>query len=139
MQTPQVSQDALLPFTRLVLGVSALVQLIFGLLGLFLTNLWNSLIWTSPLPPWPSEAAHFAFINYLATAAAAAFALYQGRWSGARVYLVFAFSYNLLSLLVVFLTAANPGVPAIMWLLVALGLIYLPAVAVAWQRQAQVH
>jgi hypothetical protein len=79
MQARQVAQDVLLPFTRLMLGVSALVQLIFGLLGLFLTNLWNTLIWTSPLPPWPSEVAHFTFINYLATAAAAAFALYQGR------------------------------------------------------------
>jgi hypothetical protein len=137
MQAQIAPRDALLPFTRLVLAVSAVVQLIFGLLGLFLTSLWNSLIWTSPLPTWPSEAAHFAFVNYLATAAAAAFALRQGSWSGARVYLVFAFSYNLLSLLVVLLTAASPGVPAIMWLLVALGVIYLPAVAFAWQRQAQ--
>jgi hypothetical protein len=137
MDTHATAGDALLPLTRLVLGVSAVVQLIFGVLGLFLTDLWNRLIWTTPLLPWPNEAAHFAFINYLATAAAAAYALYQGRWSGARVYLVFAFIYNLLSLIVVFITAANSGVPAIMWLLVALGVIYLPIVAVVWQRQSQ--
>jgi hypothetical protein len=121
------------------LGVSAVVQVIFGLLGLFLTDLWNSLVWTAPLPHWPNEIAYFTFVNYLATAAAAVFALYQNRWSGAKVYLVFSFVYNLLSLIVVFLTAATTGVPAIMWLLVVLGLIYLPAVAFAWQRQAQVE
>ena len=130
-------ETTLLPFTRLVLGVSAVVQLIFGLLGLFLTDLWNSLIWTAPLPHWPNEIAYFTFVNYLATAAAAAFALYQNRWSGARVYLVFSFIYNLLSLIVVFITAGTIGVPTIMWLLVVLGVIYLPAVAFVWQRQSQ--
>lgn len=27
----------------------------FGVVGLFLTNLWNSFFWTAPLAPWPEE------------------------------------------------------------------------------------
>ena len=73
----------------------------------------------------------------MATAAAAVYALYQGKWSGARVFLVFGFIYNLLSVIAVFIIAASPGVPPIMWVLVALGIIYLPVVAYIWQRQSR--
>lgn len=129
------ARETLLPFTRLVLAVSAVTQIVFAVLGLFLLNLWNGLVWTTPLPPYPVEIARFDFLNYVATGAAAAFALYQGRWGGARVYFAFAFIYNLLSILIVILTAINPGVPAILWLLVVLGVIYLPVVAYVWRQQ----
>jgi hypothetical protein len=130
------STHSLLPFTRLVLAVSALVQLIFGLVGLFLTNLWNNFFWTAPLAPWPEEVANFAFLNYLATAVAAAYALKQGTWQGARVYFAFAFPYIVMSVIVTLLTAANVGVPPIMWLYVFLSVLYLPAVAYAWRQQS---
>lgn len=129
--------EALLPFTRLVLAVSAVVQLVFGVVGLFFTDLWNSLFWTAPLAPWPKEVANFAFLNYLATAIAAAYALYQGKWTGARVYFAFAFPYIVMSLAIALLTAANPGVPAIMWVYVLLSVLYLPAVAYAWVSQSR--
>ena len=137
MQAQTSTQDTLLPFTKFVLGVSAVVQLTFAVIGLFLTDLWNSLIWSAPLTPWPEEVATMAFLSYVATAAAAAYALYQGKWSGARVFLVFGFVYNLLSVIVVFIIAASPGVPPIMWVLVALGIIYLPVVAYIWQHQSR--
>lgn len=129
--------ETLLPFTRLVLVVSAVVQLIFGVVGLFLTDVWNGLFWTAPLAPWPIEVARFAFVNYLATAIAAAYALYQGKWSGARVYFAFAFPYIVMSVVAALVTAAQPGVPPIMWLYVFLSALYLPAVAIAWRRQSQ--
>jgi hypothetical protein len=131
------SNNSLLPFTRLVLAVSAAVQLIFGLVGFFFTDLWNGLFWTAPLSPWPNEVADFAFLNYLATAVAAAYALKQGTWQGARVYFAFAFPYIILSVIVTLMTAANTGVPAIMWLYVFLSALYLPAVIYAWQQQSR--
>jgi hypothetical protein len=126
----------LLPFTRLVLVVSAAVQLIFGLAHLLFTNLlWNGFFWTAPLPAWPVEAARFSAMNYLATAIAALYALNQGKWSGAKVYFAYSFPYVVLSVIAALVTAANPGVPAIMWLYVLLSAIYLPVVAYTWLRQ----
>ena len=131
------SEGALLPFTRLVLAVSAVVQIVFGVVGLLFTDLWNSFFWTAPLAPWPKEVATFAFLNYIATAIAAAYALYQGRWSGAKVYLAFSFPYIVMSVIAVLVTAASPGVPAILWLYVLLSVLYLPAVAYAWVSQSR--
>jgi hypothetical protein len=125
------------PFTKLVLLVSAVVQLVFGLTGLVFTDLWNGLFWTAPLSPWPYDVAHFAFLNYLATAIAAAFALYQGTWGGARVYFAFSFPYIVMSVVAVLVTAANPGVPFILWLYVFLSALYLPAVIIAWRAQSR--
>jgi hypothetical protein len=130
------AREELLPFTKLVLGISAAVQLLFGIVGLFFLDLWNDVFWTDPLPAWPHEVAHFAFLNYIATGIAAIFALRQGRWSGAKVYFAFSFPYIVLSVGAVILTAIDPGVPAIMWAYVGLSVIYLPAVVYAWRKQS---
>jgi hypothetical protein len=130
--------DPLLPFTRLILIVSAAVQLIFGIVGEFFVGLLNGVLWTAPLAPWPPEVAHYAFINYLGGAVAAAYALYQGNWSGARVYFAYSFSYIAMGLVVNLITAVDPGVPPIVWGYVLLSVLYLPAVAVAWSRQTRV-
>jgi hypothetical protein len=127
----------LLPFTRLVLAVSAVVQAVFGVVGLFFTDLWNDVFWTDPLPPWPTEVARFAFLNYLATAMAAAYALRRANWEAARVYFAFSFPYIVLSVAAAVGTAIDPGVPAIRWLYVALSAMYLPAVAYAWVRETR--
>lgn len=134
---PAVDEGSLLPFTRLVLAVSAVVQLVFGVVGLLFTDLWNSFFWTAPLAPWPREVATFAFLNYLATAIAAGYALYQGKWSGAKVYFAFSFPYIVMSVIAVLVTAASPGVPLVMWLYVLLSVLYLPAVAYAWSSQSR--
>lgn len=130
------NRGSLLPFTRLVLIVSAVVQLLFGLIGEFSIDLWNGLLWTAPLAPWPREAAHFAFLNYLGGAVAAAYALYQDSWPGARVYFAYSFSYIVLSLVVSIITAVTTGVPLIIWLYVLLSVLYLPAVAWAWRQES---
>jgi hypothetical protein len=132
----KTNNSSLLPFTRLVLIVSAVVQIVFGLVHLFFTDsLWNGLFWTAPLPAWPPVAARFSALNYLATAIAALYALYLGRWTGAKVYFAFSFSYIVMSVIAALVTAADPGVPAIMWLYVLLSVLYLPAVAFAWFQQ----
>ncbi|MGH2710286.1 MAG: hypothetical protein ACRDH9_03665 [Actinomycetota bacterium] len=131
----QTEPDGLLPFTKLVLGISATVQLLFGVVGLLFLDFWNDVLWSDPLPPWPEPVARFAFLNYLATGIAAVFALRQGRWTGAKVYFAFSFPYIVLSVLAVIVTAIDVGVPAIMWGYVGLSVIYLPAVVYAWAKQ----
>ncbi|HLF27569.1 MAG TPA: hypothetical protein VJG32_14640 [Anaerolineae bacterium] len=133
------NKDTLLPFTRLVLIVSAATQLIFGIVGLFFTDLWNNFFWTSPLAAWPEEVANFAFLNYLATGLAALYALKQGTWSGARVYFAFSFPYIVMSVIITLITAASPGVPLILWLYVLLSALYLPAVAYVWTQQSRLR
>src|SRR5215211_4897690 len=130
------SQGSLLPFTRLVLIVSAVVQLLFGIIGEFSIDLWNGLLWTAPLAPWPPEVAHFAFLNYLGGTVAAAYAVYQGSWAGARVYFAYSFSYIVLSLVVSIITAMTIGLPLIIWLYVLLSVLYLPAVLWAWRQES---
>jgi len=86
MEARVSSNDQLLPFTRLVLAVSAVVQFIFGGVCVFFLDLWNSLLWPSPFPAMDEVVSNFGGINYLGTAIAAVFALYLGSWTGARVY-----------------------------------------------------
>jgi hypothetical protein len=141
--TTTMSTTSLLPFARLVLVISAVVQLVFGLVGLFFTNqLWNTIFWTAPLPAWPveamrAEAMRFASLTYLATAIAALYALYQGSWDGARVSFAFSFPSIVFSVLAALVTAIQPGVPLIMGLYVLLSILSLPAVAYAWYQQSR--
>jgi hypothetical protein len=136
--TTPMSTTSLLPFTRLVLVVSAVVQLVFGLVGLFFTTqLWNTVFWMAPLPAWLVEAMRFATLTYLATAIAALYALYQGSWDGARVYFAFSFPSIVFSVLAALVTAISPGAPLIMWLYVLLSILYLPAVAYAWYQPSR--
>jgi hypothetical protein len=131
------THDTLLPFTRLVLLISGVVQIVFGIVGLFFIDLGNSLLWSPPLPAWPELLSRFNGISYLSTAAAALFALAQGKWSGARVYFAYSFPYILAGLVLIFITVATTGIPLIMWLYVLLSLIYLPMVAYAWISQSR--
>ena len=130
------NRGSLLPFTKLVLIVSAVVQLLFGIIGVFAIGLWNGLLWTAPLAPWPPEVAHFAFLNYLGGAVAAAYAVYQDSWPGARVYFAYSLSYIALSLAVSIITALTIGVPLIIWLYVLQSVLYIPAVLWAWRQES---
>jgi hypothetical protein len=137
MQWNATPSTSLLPFTRLVLVVSAVVQLVFGLVGLLFTNhLWHTVFWTAPLPAWPVEATRFASLTSLTTAVAALCALKLGSWDGARVSRVLLHLHRLFTA-----RRAGDGHPAegelIMWLYVLLLILYLPAVAFAWFRQSQ--
>lgn len=131
------NQSSLLPFTKLVLVVSAVVQLLFAVVGLFFPDLWNSLLWTAPLPNWAPENIRFAALNYVGTGLAALYALSQGTWASARTYFAFAVPYILFSVILAVITALNLGVPPIMWLYVLLSVIYLPVVVYVWLSQSR--
>jgi hypothetical protein len=128
---------SLMPFTKLVLAVSGIVQLLFAVVGLFLPELWNSVFWTTPLPSWAPENIRFAALNYVGAGIAALFALRQGTWATASTYFAFAAPYIILSVILALISSINPGVPPIMWLYVLLSIIYLPCVVYVWISQTR--
>ena len=128
----------LLPLTKLVLAVSAVVQLIFGAADLFAKPLVDTLLWPPPLEPWPVVALQYNGALYLASALGAAYALRQDSWVAARTYLAIAGPYNALSIVLALLAATAPrGIPLIMWVYVVLAVIYVPLVAFVWTRESR--
>lgn len=127
----------LLPLTKLVLTVSALVQLLFGLADLFAKPLVDAVLWPPPLEPWPRLALQYNGAIFVASALGAVYALRQGHWIAARTYLAIAGLYNALSIVFALLAAlAGPAIPPIMWVYVALALAYVTLVVLVWARQA---
>jgi hypothetical protein len=136
MQAQNSSNNPVLPFTKLVLAVSATVQVIFAVC-MFFPDLWHSLLWPPPLPQMSDVVRWFQAINYLGTAVAAVYALYQGTWTGAQVYFAFSFTYNAMAIIVSLIAAITNGVPLIMWLYVFLAVLYLSIVTFTWVRQSR--
>ncbi len=130
-------EKTLLPLTKLVLAVSAIVQIISGLVGLLGAELARSILYPPPLTPVPVLAMQYVGAFYLANALGAASALRQNEWHAARTYLIIAGTFVAISLIVTLVSALTPpGLPAIFWLFIALSLIYLPLVAWAWRQES---
>src|SRR5262245_22986289 len=111
----------LLPLTRLVLGVSAATQLIFGLAGLAAPAFVRMFLYLPPLEPTPILAIQYFGAFYLASCLGAMLALRENTWSAARTYLIIAGPFVALSLILTFLAAITPpGVPLVMWAYMAL-------------------
>jgi hypothetical protein len=128
----------LLPLTRLILVVSAAVQLIFAAVDLFLPDLANTLLWSPPLQPWTLLSLRFNGAIYLACALGAILAFSQNTWEGARVYLAIGGSYVALSLIITLMAAFTPpGIPFIVWVYVVLAILYLPLLASAWMQESR--
>jgi hypothetical protein len=129
---------SLLPLTRLVLVVSAVVQIIFGVVDIFLPDLANALLWSPPLQPWTLLSLKFNGAIYLASALGALVAYSQNNWQSARVYLSIGGSYVALSLIITLLTAVTPpGIPLIVGVYALLAIIYLPVVAYVWMQESR--
>ncbi len=85
---------SLLPWTRLVLVVSALVQGIFALIGLLTPDVMHRLLWPPPFQPVPVLWIRYDAVLYLAMSLGAAYALLQNSWVAARAYLAIASLYG---------------------------------------------
>lgn len=129
---------SLLPWTKIVLVVSAVVQLVFGLLAVLSPSLMNSVFLPPPLEPSGVLVYHYFGGLYLANSLGAMFALYQNNWIAARTYLAISGPFIALSVIFTLLAAVTlPGVPSIVWLYVFLSIIYLPSVLRAWQQESR--
>ena len=127
----------LLPFTKIVLVISTVVQLVFGVLAVFTPALMNAVFLPPPLEPSGVLVYHYFGGLYLANSLGAAYALYQNNWIAARTYLAISGPFIALSVIFTVLAALTPpGVPPIVWLYVLLSVIYLPSVAWAWRQES---
>ncbi len=132
-----MSDGHLLPFTRLVLAVSAIVQILFGLLAIFALDFVRSSLTPVADPTnCPALTVWYFGVMYVASGFTAAYAVIKNRWPEARTYLAFAGTYVLLSLVLTLYAAATVGVTVISWLYVALSVIYLPIVLWTWRRES---
>ncbi len=126
----------LLPLTKLVLLVSAAVQLVMSLAALFAPALVRSILYPPPLEPSGTLAIQFFGAFYLASAFAAVYALRQNDWIAARTYLALAGPFVALCVVLTLIAALTPpGVPPIMWIYLGLSAAYLPIVAWVWRQQ----
>lgn len=132
---------SLLPLTRLVLAVSAIVQLLVGLLGtvgLFIAP-WLATSFLIPVtnPGVPILGIQLDGAMFLANGLGAAFALHQNRWAEARTYLVIAGCYVALALLLTsYGQIATRELAPIVWLYMAAALVYLPLLLFVWRQQS---
>ena len=128
---------SLLPWTRLVLVVSALVQGIFALIGLLAPDVMHGLLWPPPFQPVPVLWIRYDAVLYLAMSLGATYALFQNSWVAARAYLAIAGLYIAIGLILnILAVVVPPGAPPIVWVYLALSIIYLPLVFFVWRQQA---
>jgi len=127
---------SLLPWTKLVLAVSAVVLCVFGLSWLVAPGFVNTILWPPPFEPIPALWLRYDAALYLAMGFGGLYALLQNDWIGARTYLAITGPYIVMNVLLTLVAAiTSSGVPAVMWLYVALALLYLPAVVWTWLRE----
>ena len=125
----------LLPLTKLVLVVSAVVQLAFGV-GAFLRPFWNGFVMPAPLDPAPTLVLQYFGALFLANSLGTFVALREGEWPVARLYLLIAGTFVGMSVILTLLAAITPpGIPPILWGYVVLAALYLPQVV--WVMRLQ--
>jgi hypothetical protein len=129
-----MKQVPLLPLTKLILGVTALVQLLMAIAAFLVPDLTRNLL--SPSQQSPTIAIQYVGAFYLAGAVAAAYAFRQDNWIAARTYLLNAGLFVALAIIVT-LTNAPVGIQPISWLYILLSAIYVPLVGWVWLQESK--
>jgi hypothetical protein len=129
-----MSTNNLLPLTRLVLLVSALVQGIMALAGFFAPDFTRAVL--SPSTQSPTIAIQYVAGFYLAGAVGATYALRQNTWVATRTYLASALVLIASFTLITIVGLLTPsGLQPVSWLYVLLSALYLPIVAWVWRQE----
>ncbi len=123
----------LLPLTKLVLIVTAVVQLIMAVASFLLPDLTRMFL--SPSPTAPTIAIQYVGGFYLAGAAAAAYALQQDNWIAARTYLLNAGLFVLLAIVVTVINISS-GIQPISYAYLLLSIIYIPLILYVWRQES---
>ena len=125
----------LLPLTKLVLAVSAVVQVVMALAGFFAPDLTRTFL--SPNTQIPTIDINYIAGFYLAGAVGAAYAFRQNVWIAARTYLASAFVLITIFAIITIVGALTPpGLEPVSWLYVLLSVLYLPVVAWVWRQES---
>jgi hypothetical protein len=129
-------QRPLLPQTRFVVAMSALVPAVFSLPMLFAPDFWNDHVLPQPFDPTPRVILGYIAGAYLALTIAGVYVLWRNDWPTARGYLAYSATYNALAIVVSVIAAATgDGAPGRVWLYVALAVAYVALTTALWRRQ----
>jgi hypothetical protein len=123
----------LAPLTKLVLIVTAVVQLIMAVASFLLPDLTRMFL--SPSPTAPTIAIQYVGGFYLAGAAAAAYAFQQDNWIAARTYLLNAGLFVLLAIVVTVINISS-GIQPISYAYLLLSIIYIPLILYVWRQES---
>ena len=125
----------LLPLTRLVLVVSAVVQAVMALVGFVAPDFTRTVL--SPSTQSPTIAIYYVAGFYLAGAVGAFYAFRQNEWIAARTYLASAFVLIAAFLIITVIgLLMPPGLQPVSWLYVLLSVLYLPVVGWVWRQES---
>jgi len=125
----------LLPLTRLVLVVSAVVQAVMALAGFVAPDFTRTVL--SPSTQSPTIAIYYVSGFYLAGAVGAFYAFRQNEWIAARTYLASAFALIAAFLIITVIgLLMPPGLQPVSWLYVLLSVLYLPTIAWTWRQES---
>lgn len=127
-------KTALLPFTKLTLIVTAVVQIIMALAGFVTPSLAGSLL--APGMNWTQMTIHYIAAFYLAGAVTSLYALRQDNWIAARTYLLNAGIFVALAIVVTLLNAGE-GLQIIAYPYLLLSVIYVPVVVYVWLKESK--
>ncbi|HZQ09273.1 MAG TPA: hypothetical protein VFD70_22035 [Anaerolineae bacterium] len=128
-----MKSTALLPLTKLVLIVTAVVQLVMAVAAFFLPGLTLALL--SPAKDAPLIAVQYVGAFYLAGAIASAYAFRQDNWIAARTYLLNAVIFVGLAIVVTLINLPG-GVQPISYAYLLLSVIYVPLVIWVWRQES---
>ncbi len=123
----------LLTLTKLVLIVTAVVQLIMAIASFLLPDLTRSLL--SPSATAPTIAIQYVGGFYLAGAITSAYAFRQDNWIAARTYLLNAGVFVALAIVVTLINLSG-GVQPISYAYLLLSIIYVPLVIWVWRQES---
>jgi hypothetical protein len=123
------------PLTRFVVAMSGLVPLVFSIPMLFAPGFWNDTVLPEPLAPTADETLRYVSAAYLSLTAGGIYTLVRNEWRVAQGFLAVAAPYVGLALVMSLVNAVSPGVPAAVWLYVALAVGYVVLVPIVWSRQ----
>ncbi len=127
-------KTTLLPFTKLTLIVTAVVQLVMAVAGFVAPGLTGSLL--SPAANPPQIAIQYVAAFYLAGAAAALYAFRQDNWIAARTYLLNAVVFVALAIVVTVINLGS-GLQVISYAYLVLSIIYVPVIAYVWMQESK--
>jgi hypothetical protein len=128
--------SSLLPLTKVVLGVTAVVMFLFGLSWLVAPGFVNSVLWPPPFQPIPPLWLRYDAALYLTMSFGAVYALRQNSWVAARTYLAITGPYIVLNVIITLVAAVTPpGVPLVMWAYLVVAFLYVPAVVWVWRQE----
>ncbi len=125
---------SLLPFTKLALVVTAVVQIVMAVAGFFAPALAASLL--APGGGWTQMATQYIAAFYLAGAAASLFALRQDSWFSARTYLLNAGIFVALAVVVTLINAGG-GLQIIAYPYLLLSVLYIPVLVYVWMQESK--